>query len=122
MPDTRVDPERPRETKPFNSAHGHSGEEYDRERETAQGEREAEPAAPAPDDHPDLPTHNGARASIDQATGAVRGAGRAAGGGQGGEDLSSDAAAGDGYPLTGGEGEDHAPGDLGPRNDKASYL
>jgi hypothetical protein len=122
MPDQRVDPERPRGANAFDRPDGYSGEEYQPGREAAEGERAADPAPPAASDHPDLPSHNGARASVDPATGAVSGAGRAAGGGEAGEDLSSDAAAGDGYPLTGGEGEDHRPGDLGPRNDKASYL
>lgn len=122
MPDQRVDPERPREPKPFNQAQGYSGQEYHRDRETAEGDRSAEPAAPAPNGHPDLPPDNGARASIDRQTGEVSGAGVGAGGGQPGEDLSSDAATGDGYPITGGEGEDHAPGPLGPKNDKAGYL
>ena len=65
-------------------------------------------------DDPDLPPDNGRRAAIDPATGEVHGSGAGAGGGQPGEDFDSDAATGDGYPLTGGEGDDGRPGDLGP--------
>jgi hypothetical protein len=53
---------------------------------------------------PAIPPENGHRASFDPATGAVHGSGSGAGGGQPGEDFDSDAAAGDGYPITGGEG------------------
>lgn len=62
----------------------------------------------------DIPPDNGRRASIDPATGEVHGSGTGAGGGQPGEDFDSDAATGDGYPITGGEGEPGRPGDLGP--------
>jgi hypothetical protein len=43
----------------------------------------------------DIPPENGKRASIDSATGRVRGSGSGAGGGNPGEDYDSDAAAGD---------------------------
>lgn len=62
----------------------------------------------------DLPPDNGRRASVDPVTGEVHGSGAGAGGGQPGEDFDNDAATGDGYPLTGGEGGDGVPGDLGP--------
>ena len=52
--------------------------------------------------HPDLPADNGKRPSIDD-RGQVHGSGVGAGGGQPGEDMASDRATGDGYPLTGGE-------------------
>lgn len=122
MADQRVDPERAREPNASDQPRGYSGQEYHREREAAEGDRVGEPPAPSPDGHPDLPPDNGARATVDQATGAVSGSGMGAGGGQSGEDLSSDAASGDGYPVTGGEGESSAPGDLGPKSDTASYL
>lgn len=110
MPDT-IDPERSRAETPFDRAEGFSGQDYrredeaalDRSRDAARGER-----------HPDLPPDNGRRTGIDPKTGEVHGAGVGAGGGQAGEDLDQDAANGDGYPLTGGEGGDGARGDLGP--------
>ena len=90
---------------PFNRADGYSGQDYRREDEAALGRRPVD--QPAPD--ADIPPDNGRRAGVDPATGEVRGAG----GGQPGEDLDGDAATGDGYPLTGGEGADKRPGDLG---------
>ncbi|WP_174279498.1 hypothetical protein [Sphingomonas bacterium] len=122
MPDRSVDPERPRDHNAFDRADGYSGQGYDREREAAQGRADADPDAPAPDGHPGLPTHNGARAGIDPSTGEVHGAGMGTGGGQAGEDLSSDAAAGSGYPISGGEGADKIPGETGPKNENAGYL
>lgn len=50
----------------------------------------------------DLPPDNGKRPSIDR-KGQVHGSGVGTGGGQQGEDMASDPAAGDGYPLTGSE-------------------
>jgi hypothetical protein len=55
-----------------------------------------------------IPPDNGKRASYDPATGAVHGSGSGAGGGNEGEDFDSDAATGDGFPLTGRDpGEKH---------------
>ncbi|MEH3160371.1 MAG: hypothetical protein PGN08_16490 [Sphingomonas taxi] len=66
-----------------------------------------------------MPPDNGRRASFDPATGEVHGSGSGAGGGNPGEDFDSDAATGDGYPLTGGEGSPaKAPDDLGPTHAK----
>jgi hypothetical protein len=70
----------------------------------------SDPATP----HPDLPPENGQRASFDPATGAVHGSGVGAGGGQEGEDMDDGPIGGAGYPQTGGEGTDHAPGSDGP--------
>lgn len=118
-----VDPERPRDNNAFDRPDGYSGQGYTADREAAEGDRAADPARPGEDGHPDLPRHNGARASVDPATGEVGGAGMGAGGGQAGEDLASEAAAGPGYPLTGGEGAAKAPGDLGPpQRDATGYL
>lgn len=119
MSDRPIDPERPRGDRPFDQSAGFSGQTYRRNDEAA---LHAPDTSPPGSDHPDLPPDNGRRASVDAATGEVHGAGIGAGGGQPGEDLSSDAATGDGYPLTGGEGDDRPPGDLGPRNGKASYF
>lgn len=101
----------------------YSGQEYDSfEAEEAGRVQSAGPNAgtplspqpPSGEGGEDIPAENGRRASIDTRTGEVSGSGVGAGGGQPGEDFSSDAGAGDGYPLTGGEGTDHEPGDLGP--------
>ena len=65
--------------------------------------------------NPAIPPDNGHRASFDAETGAVHGSGAGAGGGNPGEDFDSDAATGDGYPVTGGEGRPKgADADLGP--------
>lgn len=125
MSDQRIDPERRRSADPFDQPDGYSGQDYAREREEAEGRlsrRPAPSAAAADTGDADLPPDNGQRAWIDPATGEVHGSGMSDGGGQPGEDFSSDAATGDGYPLTGGEGESGAPGPLGPENDKASYI
>lgn len=114
MPDHPIDPERPRDGNAFDRREGFSGQDYHREREAAEGRRAADPPLPGETGHPDLPPDNGRRASVDPRTGEVRGSGVGAGGGQPGEDLDQDAATGDGYPLTGGEGTDHRRGDLGP--------
>lgn len=114
MSDHPIDPERPRDGNAFDRRGGFSGQDYHRDREAAEGRRAADPPSPPAGDHPDLPPDNGRRASIDPRTGEVRGSGVGAGGGQPGEDLDQDAASGDGYPISGGEGTDHRPGDLGP--------
>ena len=75
MTDRAVDPERPREPNAFDRPAGYSGQEYHRDREADEGARAADPSAPVPDGDPDLPAHNGARASVDPVTGAVSGAG-----------------------------------------------
>ena len=120
MPDRPVDPERPRDANAFDRADGYAGQGYALDREQAEGARAADPAVVAGEDG--LPPDNGRRASVDPATGEVHGGAVGAGGGQPGEDFSSDAATGDGYPLTGGEGSAKTPGDLGPKSDTASYL
>ncbi len=122
MPDP-VDPERPHDPAPFNRPEGYSGQGYSRADEAAIGRRDADPPAPASDGHPDLPPDNGARASLDERTGAVHGAGIGAGGGQEGEDMDSSSSSGDSFPLTGGEGTDKTPGDLGPpQGENTNYL
>lgn len=122
MPDT-VDPERPHDPAPFNRPEGYSGQGYRRADEDALGLRAADPPVPAPDGHPDLPSDNGARASVDPVTGEVHGSGMGDGGGQAGEDFDSSSSSGDSFPLTGGEGSDKTPGDLGPpQRDETSYL
>lgn len=114
MPDRPVDPTRPREGNAFDRPTGYSGQDYGREHEAAEGRRAAGDKAGTPDAAADLPPDNGRRASIDPVTGEVHGAGVGAGGGQPGEDFDSDAASGDGYLPTGGEGGDGGRGDLGP--------
>lgn len=126
MSDTRkVDPGREREGNSFDRNTGFYGQDYHRDREAALGRdlpagtvsAKPDDAGPAPD--PVMPPDNGRRASFDPATGEVRGSGSDAGGGNPGEDFDSDAATGDGYPLTGGEGSDErAPDDLGPPHAK----
>ena len=71
----------------------------------------------------DLPVDAGKRATVDPTTGEVRGSGASIGGGNPGEDFGSYSPSGDTYPLTGGEGTDHTPGDLGPpARDETGYL
>ncbi|MCP3733792.1 hypothetical protein M9979_02715 [Sphingomonas sp. RP10(2022)] len=62
------------------------------------------PDTPPIDPDAAIPPDNGRRATIDPKTGEVHGSGSGAGGGNPGEDFDSDAATGDGYPITGGEG------------------
>lgn len=100
-----VDPERPRTDKPFNRDTHFTGQDYHRDDEREMG-RElpsgsvAFRAPQAGEDDPALPPDNGRRASFDPATGAVRGSGVGAGGGQEGEDMESDTPGGDGPVIT----------------------
>nr|WP_165388420.1 hypothetical protein [Sphingomonas populi] len=66
------------------------------------------PAPPKADTQSEaaIPPDNGKRASFDPVTGAVHGSGSGAGGGNAGEDFDSDAATGDGFPLTGRNADD----------------
>lgn len=114
MTDQPVDPERPRRGNAFDQPTGYSGQDYRVDRERAEGRRGADPAFRPHDDGADLPPDNGARASVDPRTGEVHGAGAGTGGGNPGEDLGEYSPSGDMYPLTGGEGTDHTPPDLGP--------
>jgi len=125
MPDAadtpRVDPERPRDAAPFDRQEGYFGQDYHRDREAQSGAAlpsgtvAKRPGDPAPPRDPNLPPENGVRASFDPVTGAVHGSGSSAGGGNPGEDMASDSAAGDGYPVTGGEGiAKNGDTDLGP--------
>ncbi|GAA0671376.1 hypothetical protein FHT00_001903 [Sphingomonas insulae] len=117
-----VDPERDRQDKPFDRKDGTYGLDYDKEREAASGAQRpsgtvgARPGDAGPPRDPAMPPENGRRASFDPATGAVHGSGSGAGGGGNpGEDFESDPAAGDGYPITGGEGlAKGGDTDLGP--------
>ena len=116
MDHRQIDPERPRTDSPFNRADGYSGQDYRPEDEAAIGRRN--PTPPERADDRDIPPDNGRRATIDQRTGEVRGAGLGAGGGQEGEDFDTASASGGSYPLTGSEGEPSTPGDLGPAHFK----
>lgn len=115
-----IDPERSRADKPFDRDDGAYGLDYNKDREAALGRDlpsgtvAAKPGVAAPSENPAIPPENGRRASFDPATGAVHGSGSGAGGGQPGEDFDSDAAGGDGYPVTGGEGRTERDADLGP--------
>ena len=107
-----TDPERPRGDKPFDQPDGYSGQDYTVARDQAAGQRPSAPAAQT--DGRDLPPDNGRRAFADRDTGEVHGSGAGIGGGNPGEDLGEYSPSGDMYPLTGGEGTDKTPGDLGP--------
>ncbi|HEX4694369.1 hypothetical protein [Sphingomonas sp.] len=91
----------------FDSPEGYSGQDYDRDREAAEGVKlpsgtvAARPGDVPPPDDADLPPDAGKRASFDPQTGEVHGSGMGAGGGNPGEDYDSDPAAGDGFPQTG---------------------
>jgi hypothetical protein len=82
---------------------GYSGQEYDSQNHV--GVRAMNDSTSgdlsAPDDAATgaIPPDNGKRASFDYKTGAVHGSGAGAGGGNEGEDFSSDDAGGDGFPL-----------------------
>lgn len=85
---------------------GYSGQEYDAndfasDRALKASVDKASVASPEPS--ADLPPENGRRAFFEEADGEVHGSGVGAGGGSPGEDFASDPAAGDGFPLTGGE-------------------
>ena len=116
MDERRIDPERPHADRPFDRADGYSGQGYRPEDEAAMGVRAGTPARTL--DGSDVPPDNGRRATFDQRTGEVRGAGVGAGGGQEGEDFDTSSASGGSYPVTGGEGESRTPGDLGPAHVK----
>lgn len=118
MPDQPVDPERPRHANAFDQADGYSGQEYSVAREREEGRRVADPITPIATDARDIPPDNGRRAGVDPQTGEVHGAGSGIGGGNAGEDLGEYSPSGDMYPITGGEGTDHTPGDLGPAHVK----
>lgn len=117
----KIDPERNPEGNPFDSDKGFYGLDYNKDREAALGKQQpsgtvaAEPTDDGPPRDPALPPENGRRASFDPATGEVHGSGSGTGGGNPGEDFASDSAAGDGYPITGGEGlPKDGDTDLGP--------
>lgn len=100
-----TDPERARKPA-FDHDDGFSGQDYDRRDEHRLArDMPAGSVSPTPsrggDGDPAMPPDNGRRASSDSATGAVRGSGAGAGGGNPGEDMESDAAGGDGKPHTG---------------------
>lgn len=122
MSDTpKVDPGRNTKGNPFDSDKGFYGLDYDKEREAELGRQfpsgtvAARPSDPGPPRDPAMPPENGRRASFDPATGAVHGSGSSAGGGNPGEDFASEAAGGEGYPVTGGEGSPKGGDtDLGP--------
>lgn len=80
---------------------GYSGQEYDSQAHASEKALDANTRAAGA-----IPPDNGKRASYDPATGAVHGSGSGAGGGNEGEDFDSDAATGDGFPLTGREAGD----------------
>lgn len=115
MPDQPIDPERPRHANAFDQPDGYSGQDYTIARETAVGQPPVAAGAVVPDGR-GLPPDAGHRASADPVTGEVHGSGSGTGGGNEGEDFDSSTASGDSYPVTGGEGTDHAPADLGPSN------
>ena len=120
--DNPVDPERPHEPAPFNRPEGYSGQGYTRDDEAEVGRQDGSPSASVAADA-DIPPDNGVRATVNPMTGEVHGAGIGAGGGQEGEDMDSSSSSGDMFPLTGGEGSDKTPGDLGPpQRDETSYL
>ena len=122
MPD-QVDPERPRDASAFDRSDGYSGQGYTADRERTEGARATDAGGTSRPDEEGLPPDNGRPASADPATGEVRGSGSGIGGGNSGEDFDSATPSGDSYPVTGGEGTDKVPGDLGPpQRDETSYL
>jgi hypothetical protein len=97
---------------PFDTMDGYSGQDYhrDREAELTRQHPGGEPmvhdgAAARPMDRSDDTPEAGRSASIDPATGEVRGSGSGAGGGNPGEDHDNDPKGGGGYPATGAPGE-----------------
>lgn len=123
MSDPQVDPERPRDANAFDRPDGYSGQDYTVGRELAERARGADPAFREQADGRDLPPDSGHRATFDRETGEVHGSGAGTGGGNSGEDFDTASASGESYPLTGGEGTDKTPADLGPPGtDNTSYL
>jgi hypothetical protein len=92
---------------PVGTGKGYSGHEYDANDHAIDKALHAATAhsgdADAANDEEAIPPDNGKRAFFERATGEVRGSGVGTGGGAEGEDLASDSAAGDGYPITGGK-------------------
>ena len=123
MANSPVDPERPRDASAFDQRDGYSGQDYTLGRKQDEGARASEPRSPRPAQDRDLPPDDGHRATVDPDTGEVRGSGAGIGGGNPGEDFDDATPSGNTYPLTGGEGTDKVPGDLGPQQrDETSYL
>ena len=93
---TKADLERDRAANPFDRADGHSGQEYNADREAALGAQRpsgtvaARPSDPSPPHNPAIPPDNGRRASFDPQTGEVHGSGSGAGGGNPGEGFDAD--------------------------------
>lgn len=85
-PHPAVDPERTAPHNAFDTPTGHSGQEYDRERDAAEAARQAAPIESPMADDRDLPPQAGSRASI-APNGETRGSGMGAGGGAPGEDY-----------------------------------
>lgn len=110
---TGVDAERSREPRPFDKDDHFSGQTYHRDAERAEGDRHRDPAPRATADERDIPPDNGRRAYV-APDGSVRGSGAGIGGGNPGEDIDSSGASGGHEQLTGGEGGDGRPQDLGP--------
>jgi len=113
-----IDPERARDAAPFDKDDHFTGQTYHRDAEQAEGDRHRDPSPTRrPDDVRDLPPDNGQRAFV-AADGSVHGSGAGAGGGNPGEDLDSSSASGGHEQITGGEGGDGRPQDLGPAHFK----
>lgn len=91
------------QTSKLGAGPGYSGQEYDSQAHASEKalDANARVGATAPTADGAIPPDNGKRASYDPTTGAVHGSGASAGGGNAGEDFDSDAATGDGFPLTG---------------------
>lgn len=108
-----IDPERRRDAHPFDKDDHFSGQTYHRDAEQAEGDRHRDPPPLLSPDQRDIPPDNGRRAHV-APDGSVHGSGAGAGGGNPGEDIDSSAASGGHEQVTGGEGGDGRPQDLGP--------
>jgi len=86
-PHPAVDPERTTPANAFDTPTGHSGQEFDRDRQAAEDAAGADPVSdPAPADDRNLPPETGRRAFV-ASNGEVHGSGAGAGGGAPGEDF-----------------------------------
>jgi len=112
-----IDPDRARDATPFDKDDHFTGQTYTQDAERAEGDRHRDPASPEPEGEArDIPPDDGRRAFVAK-DGSVHGSGSGIGGGSPGEDIDSSSASGAHAAVTGGEGGDGRPGDLGPAPD-----
>lgn len=108
----KIDPERTTPKNAFDADTGYSGQEFDRQREKAEGSKhpagEVDPKASRDGGAGlatgELPPEAGRRAWVDPKSGEVHGSGSGAGGGNNSEDYDHSSKGGGGYVPSGANG------------------